>query len=295
MALTILRVDNFGWGITNTEDNVQIRTKGKGKTKETNFYFKGKLDGKHKTFSLTKKYGITKLSEAKAKARELVVGAKQSSILGIGNTSTTLKQAFDYYQSTRKVTQSTLTKDESFFDNHVFEVVNPNRQVQSITTHDINALLKHLVDNNLSQSVMNDIKVSLKEIFRQYHTADLFQTATKWQSRQEKHENIIDVLVENKIELQDFVQCAYKYFRDLDLEYRVIMQLSLEGALRIGEARHITVSMIDLDEKSITASKEITKTSVRHSFPISDEVLEDIKVLIKCQVSPRCTIPKAIS
>ena len=125
MALKILRVDKFGWGITNTEDNIQIRTKGKGKTKETNFYFKGKLDSKHKTFSLTKKYGITKLSEAKAKARELVVGAKHSAILGIGNTSTTLKQAFDNHQSTRKVTQNTLTKDESFFDNHVFEVINP--------------------------------------------------------------------------------------------------------------------------------------------------------------------------
>lgn len=281
MALTVQRVDKFGWSITNTEDNVQMRTKGKGGSKEINFYFKGKLDGKQKSFSLTKRYGITKLSDAKAKARELVAGAKHSAILGIGNSNITLKQAFDYYQSTRKVSQSTLIKDESFFNNHVFKVIKPNRRVQSITTHDLNTLLMHLLERKLSQSVMNDIKVSLKEIFRQYHTADLFRTATKWQSRQEKHDNIIDILVENKIELHDFVQCAYKYFRSLDLEYRVIMQLSLESALRIGEARHITVSMVDLDEKSITASKEITKTSIRHSFPISDEVLADIKTLIK--------------
>ena len=281
MALTVQRVDKFGWSITNTEDNVQMRTKGKGVSKKINFYFKGKLDGKQKSFSLSKRYGITKLSDAKVKARELVAGAKHSAILGIGNSNITLKQAFDYYQSTRKVSDSTLVKDESFFNNHVFKVIKPNRRVQSITTHDLNTLLKHLLERKLSQSVMNDIKVSLKEIFRQYHTADLFRTATKWQSRQEKHDSIIDILVENKIELHDFVQCAYKYFRDLDLEYRVIMQLSLEGALRIGETRHITVSMVDLDEKSITASKEITKTSIRHSFPISDEVVEDIKALIK--------------
>lgn len=276
MALVVQRVDKFGWSITNTEDNIYKRMKGK----EVNFYFKGKLDGKPKSFSLTKRYGITKLSDAKKKARELVAEAKKSAVLGIGNSNTTLKQAFEDYQATRKVSNSTLVKDESFFNNHVFEIIKPNRRVQSISTHDINALLRHLLERNLSQSVMNDIRVSLKEIFRQHHTADLFRTATKWKSKQIKHENIIDVLVENRIELHDFVKCAYKYFRELDLEYRVIMQLSLEGALRIGEARNITVNMVDMDEKTITASKKITKTSILHSFPISDEVVEDIKALI---------------